>query len=64
VGYGYHAKGRGIVHWIVYGIAPGTTGLAEAEAAPPGGVSGTNRTCGPGYFGRCPPAAREMPEPA
>jgi Raf kinase inhibitor-like YbhB/YbcL family protein len=49
------AKGHGIVHWIVYGIAPGTTGLAAGEAAPPGSVAGTNFTGGPGYFGPCPP---------
>ncbi|HEY2021597.1 YbhB/YbcL family Raf kinase inhibitor-like protein [Paraburkholderia sp.] len=54
------AKGLGIVHWIVYGIAPATTGLAEGEAVPPGGVSGTNRTGGPGYYGPCPPVG-EVP---
>ena len=54
------AKGRGVVHWIVYGIAPATTGLAEGEAAPPGSVSGTNVSGSPGYFGPCPPAG-EVP---
>ncbi|WP_094777853.1 YbhB/YbcL family Raf kinase inhibitor-like protein [Paraburkholderia ribeironis] len=49
------AKGLGVVHWIVYGIAPSTTGLAAGAAAPPGSVAGTNRTGGPGYFGPCPP---------
>jgi len=54
------AKGLGIVHWIVYGIAPTTMGLAAGEAAPPGSVAGTNRTGGPGYYGPCPPVG-EVP---
>ncbi|WP_233833585.1 YbhB/YbcL family Raf kinase inhibitor-like protein [Paraburkholderia sp. ZP32-5] len=53
-------KGLGIVHWIVYGIAPSTMGLAAGEAVPHGGVSGTNRTGGPGYYGPCPPVG-EVP---
>jgi phosphatidylethanolamine-binding protein (PEBP) family uncharacterized protein len=44
----------------VYGIAPATTGLAAGEAVPQGGVSGTNRTGGPGYYGPCPPVG-EVP---
>ncbi|MGF6958788.1 YbhB/YbcL family Raf kinase inhibitor-like protein [Paraburkholderia youngii] len=54
------AKGLGVVHWIVYGIAPGTTALAEGEAAPAGSVAGTNRTGGPGYYGPC-PAVGDVP---
>jgi Raf kinase inhibitor-like YbhB/YbcL family protein len=49
------AKGLGIVHWVLYGIAPSTTGLVEGGATPPGSVGGTNRTGGAGYYGPCPP---------
>ncbi|QQC66541.1 YbhB/YbcL family Raf kinase inhibitor-like protein [Paraburkholderia ginsengisoli] len=48
------AKGLGIVHWVQYGIAPSTMGLA-AGAVPPGSIAGTNRTGGTGYYGPCPP---------
>ncbi|CAE6770223.1 hypothetical protein R75461_03800 [Paraburkholderia nemoris] len=48
------AKGLGIVHWVMYGVAPSATGLG-AGATPAGSVAGTNRTGGPGYYGPCPP---------
>lgn len=54
------AKGLGIVHWVLYGIAPTTTELAAGGATPPGSVGGTNRTGGPGYYGPCPPVG-EVP---
>ncbi|WP_027801142.1 YbhB/YbcL family Raf kinase inhibitor-like protein [Paraburkholderia dilworthii] len=49
------AKGLGIVHWVLYGIAPSITSLGAGGASPPGSVAGTNRTGGPGYYGPCPP---------
>ncbi|CAB3703565.1 YbhB/YbcL family Raf kinase inhibitor-like protein [Paraburkholderia rhynchosiae] len=49
------AKGLGIVHWVLYGVAPSITALNAGAAAPPGSVAGTNRTGGPGYYGPCPP---------
>ncbi|NML34670.1 YbhB/YbcL family Raf kinase inhibitor-like protein [Paraburkholderia antibiotica] len=54
------AKGLGVVHWIVYGIAPTASGLAAGEAAPAGSVAGTNSTGGTGYHGPCPPVG-EVP---
>ncbi|CAB3647872.1 hypothetical protein LMG22037_00763 [Paraburkholderia phenoliruptrix] len=54
------AKGLGIVHWVLYGIAPSVTALGAGAAAPPGSIGGTNRTGGPGYFGPCPPVG-EVP---
>lgn len=53
------AKGLGIVHWVLYGIASSAAGLG-AGATPPGSVAGTNRTGGPGYYGPCPPVG-EVP---
>ncbi|MEC5404082.1 YbhB/YbcL family Raf kinase inhibitor-like protein [Paraburkholderia sp. MPAMCS5] len=47
------AKGLGIVHWVLYGIAPSVTSMG-AGAAPSGSVGGTNRFGDPGYFGPCP----------
>lgn len=49
------AKGLGIVHWVLYGVAASTTGLGAGAGSPPGSVAGTNRTGGPGYYGPCPP---------
>ncbi|AXL50765.1 PEBP family protein [Paraburkholderia caffeinilytica] len=49
------AKGLGIVHWVLYGIAPSATGLGAGAPPPAGSVGGTNRTGGPGYYGPCPP---------
>lgn len=54
------AKGLGIVHWVLYGIAPSVTALGEGAVPPPGSVAGTNRTGGPGYYGPCPPVG-EVP---
>jgi Raf kinase inhibitor-like YbhB/YbcL family protein len=54
------AKGLGVVHWVLYGIAPSTTALAAGEASPPGSVEGTNVTGGTGYHGPCPPVG-EVP---
>ena len=48
------AKGLGIVHWVMYGVAPSATRLG-AGVTPAGSVAGTNRTGGPGYYGPCPP---------
>jgi Raf kinase inhibitor-like YbhB/YbcL family protein len=49
------AKGLGVVHWVVYGIAPTATGIGAGEAAPAGSMAGLNVTGGPGYHGPCPP---------
>ncbi|PRZ47403.1 hypothetical protein BX589_13056 [Paraburkholderia fungorum] len=49
------AKGLGIVHWVLYGLAPSLTGLGSGATPPAGSVAGTNRTGGPGYYGPCPP---------
>lgn len=49
------AKGLGVVHWVLYGIAPSITSFAESRAAPQGALAGTNQTGGPGYHGPCPP---------
>jgi Raf kinase inhibitor-like YbhB/YbcL family protein len=54
------AKGLGIVHWVLYGIAPSVTTLGAGAAQPPGSVAGTNRTGGQGYYGPCPPVG-EVP---
>jgi Raf kinase inhibitor-like YbhB/YbcL family protein len=54
------AKGLGIVHWVLYGIAPSVTSLGAGAALPPGSVGGTNRTGGTGYYGPCPPVG-EVP---
>jgi Raf kinase inhibitor-like YbhB/YbcL family protein len=48
-------KGLGIVHWVLYGVAPSTNSLGAGASQPPGSVAGTNRTGGPGYYGPCPP---------
>ncbi|MFM0198810.1 YbhB/YbcL family Raf kinase inhibitor-like protein [Paraburkholderia fungorum] len=49
------AKGLGIVHWVLYGVAPSATGLGAGATPPAGSVGGTNRTGGSGYYGPCPP---------
>lgn len=54
------AKGLGIVHWVLYGIAPSVTSLGSGAAPPSGSVGGTNRTGGTGYYGPCPPVG-EVP---
>lgn len=49
------AKGLGIVHWVMYGIAPTTTALDAGAQPPAGSIAGTNRTGATGYYGPCPP---------
>ncbi|PRX36037.1 hypothetical protein B0G75_101226 [Paraburkholderia sp. BL18I3N2] len=49
------AKGLGIVHWVLYGVAPSTTSLDAGASQPPGSVAGTNQTGATGYRGPCPP---------
>lgn len=49
------------VHWVLYNIPPGTTGLSEAVAAgglPPGTREGLNDWRRKGYGGPCPPIGR------
>ncbi|NPT58047.1 YbhB/YbcL family Raf kinase inhibitor-like protein [Paraburkholderia elongata] len=54
------AKGLGIAHWVLYGVAPSATGLGAGATPPAGSVAGTNRTGGLGYRGPCPPVG-EVP---
>lgn len=44
----------GFVHWVLAGIPPDTTTLAEG-VVPPGAVQAANSTGGTGWFGPCPP---------
>ena len=49
------------VHWVLYNIPPGTTGLAEAVSAkklPAGTLQGLNDWKRTGYGGPCPPTGR------
>lgn len=49
------------VHWVVYGIPPTATGLAEAirrDALPAGAREGTNDWKRQGWGGPCPPVGR------
>jgi Raf kinase inhibitor-like YbhB/YbcL family protein len=49
------------VHWVLYNIPAGTTGLSEsvsAAALPPGTKQGRNDWDRPGYGGPCPPIGR------
>jgi phosphatidylethanolamine-binding protein (PEBP) family uncharacterized protein len=43
------------VHWVLFGLAPSRTGLAEAEHATEAG-QGVNGFDQPGYLGPAPPA--------
>ena len=43
------------VHWVVYGIPAGASGIPESGPAPAGSVAGTNGARKTGYFGPCPP---------
>lgn len=43
------------VHWVVFDIPPGATGLAEGAKPPPGAQEGLNDWGTPGYRGPCPP---------
>jgi Raf kinase inhibitor-like YbhB/YbcL family protein len=47
------------VHWVLYDIPPGTTGLAEAVKSLPAGTrEGVNDWKRTGYGGPCPPIGR------
>jgi Raf kinase inhibitor-like YbhB/YbcL family protein len=49
------APGGRFIHWLAWGIAPETAGLAEGEAAP---LEGRNDFGSIGYRGPCPPRGR------
>lgn len=49
------APGGTFVHWVVYGISPGTDG-ADEGAVPPEAIQGTNDFDETRYRGPCPPA--------
>jgi Raf kinase inhibitor-like YbhB/YbcL family protein len=49
------------VHWVLFNLPPGATGLAEAvapAALPPGTLEGLNDWKRTGYGGPCPPIGR------
>lgn len=47
------------VHWVLYNLPPGSTGLPEAVTQlPPGTLEGTNDWKRTGYGGPCPPVGR------
>lgn len=49
------------VHWVLYNIPPGVTGLPEdvkTKALPPGTLEGSNDWGRTGYGGPCPPVGR------
>lgn len=49
------------VHWVLYNIPPGATGLPEdvkSKALPPGTLEGSNDWGRTGYGGPCPPVGR------
>jgi len=47
------------VHWVLYNLAPGATGLAEGAATLPAGtLQGLNDWQRTGYGGPCPPIGR------
>jgi Raf kinase inhibitor-like YbhB/YbcL family protein len=47
------------VHWVVYDLPPGTTGLPEStKTLPAGARAGTNDWKRTGYGGPCPPIGR------
>ena len=47
------------VHWVVYNLPPGSTGLPEAvKALPAGTLEGLNDWQRTGYGGPCPPIGR------
>ena len=49
------------VHWVLYNIPPGVTGLPEGvkpKALPPGTLEGSNDWGRTGYGGPCPPVGR------
>lgn len=47
------------VHWILYNLPPGSSGLSESVSSlPPGTLEGTNDWKRSGYGGPCPPIGR------
>src|SRR5262245_38535256 len=53
------APKRTWVHWVLYNIAPGETGLPEGGTPlPPGAQEGMNDWKRTGYGGPCPPIGR------
>jgi Raf kinase inhibitor-like YbhB/YbcL family protein len=46
------------VHWVVYDLPPGATGLPEGGALPAGAREGTNDWKKTGWGGPCPPIGR------
>ncbi|MEO1750983.1 YbhB/YbcL family Raf kinase inhibitor-like protein [Thiofaba sp. EF100] len=55
------APTRTWVHWILYNLPPGTTGLAEGICTlPPGTLGGLNDWRRTGYGGPCPPVGRHI----
>jgi len=47
------------VHWVLYNIPPGESGIPEAAKTPPAGaLSGVNDWKRTGYGGPCPPVGR------
>jgi Raf kinase inhibitor-like YbhB/YbcL family protein len=54
---GYNATGnypQAIVHWLLYNMAPTTSGIPEGAASPPG-TAGASYDGTPNYQGPCPP---------
>jgi Raf kinase inhibitor-like YbhB/YbcL family protein len=52
------APKREWVHWVLYNIPAGTSGLAEAAKPPAGALEGKNDWDRRGYGGPCPPIGR------
>jgi Raf kinase inhibitor-like YbhB/YbcL family protein len=54
-------RGLGVVHWVAYGIAPGTTSLAEGAGSTASSmmVGGTNTQNLTTYRGSCPPPGEQ-----
>lgn len=48
------AKGLGLVHWVLYGVAPSITSLDAGGSQPPGSLEGRNLSGNTGYRGPCP----------
>ncbi len=52
------APKREWVHWVLYNIPPGATGLAQSAKVPTGAREGKNDWDRLGYGGPCPPIGR------
>ena len=52
------APQRTWVHWVLFDIPPGTTGVSEGGQAPAGAKAGLNDWHRTGYGGPCPPIGR------